>query len=92
MSLTHYRYGPTLFAAFFLLHAAVAPSSPHSDPPVGAQPGVRLPTKQFDDLVAPIALFPDSLVAQVLAASTYPIEIAEAYNGSRIIPSGSRRS
>ncbi len=78
MSLTHYRYGPTLFAAFFLLHAAVAPSSPMDDPPAGAQPGARLPAKQLDDLVAPIALFPDSLVAQVLAASTYPIEIAEA--------------
>ncbi len=34
--------------------------------------------QQLDDLVAPIALYPDPLVAQVLAASTYPMEIAEA--------------
>ena len=78
MSLTHCRHGATLFAAFFLLHTTAAPSSPQSDPPAGAQTGARLPAQQLDDLVAPIALFPDSLVAQVLAASTYPIEIAEA--------------
>jgi hypothetical protein len=34
--------------------------------------------QQLDDLVAPIALYPDPLVAQVLAAATYPMEIAEA--------------
>lgn len=34
--------------------------------------------QQLDDLVAPIALYPDPLLSQVLAASTYPLEIAEA--------------
>jgi hypothetical protein len=34
--------------------------------------------QQLDDLVAPIALYPDPLVAEVLAASTYPMEVAEA--------------
>jgi hypothetical protein len=33
---------------------------------------------QLNQLVAPIALYPDSLVAQVLAASTYPTQIVEA--------------
>ena len=33
---------------------------------------------QLDNLVAPIALYPDPLLSQVLAASTYPLEIAEA--------------
>ncbi len=37
-----------------------------------------MPPQQLDDLVAPIALYPDPLVGQVLAASTYPMEIAEA--------------
>ncbi len=32
----------------------------------------------LDSLVAPIALYPDALVAQVMAASTYPLEIVEA--------------
>ena len=35
---------------------------------------------QLAALVAPVALYPDPLVAQVLMASTYPLEMAEAYN------------
>lgn len=37
-----------------------------------------LSTDQLNQLVAPIALYPDSLVAQVLAASTYPTQVVEA--------------
>jgi uncharacterized protein DUF3300 len=37
-----------------------------------------LPAEQLDELVAPIALYPDGLVAQVLAGSTYPSQITEA--------------
>jgi Protein of unknown function (DUF3300) len=33
---------------------------------------------QLEQLVAPIALYPDSLLAQVLMASTYPLEVVEA--------------
>jgi hypothetical protein len=36
--------------------------------------------EQLYQLVAPIALFPDNLVAQVLAASTYPDQVTEAWN------------
>ena len=36
---------------------------------------VKLPPEQLDSLVAPLALFPDPLLAQTLAASTYPLEI-----------------
>jgi hypothetical protein len=32
----------------------------------------------LDDLVAPIALYPDTILSQILAASTYPIEVVEA--------------
>jgi hypothetical protein len=32
----------------------------------------------LDDLVAPIALYPDALLSQVLVASTYPLELVEA--------------
>jgi hypothetical protein len=41
-------------------------------------PVALLSSDQLDDLVAPIALYPDSLLGQVLAASTYPLEIVEA--------------
>jgi hypothetical protein len=37
----------------------------------------KIPPDQLDSLVAPIALYPDPLLAQVLAASTYPLEIVQ---------------
>jgi hypothetical protein len=37
----------------------------------------RIPADQLDSLVAPIALYPDQMLAQVLAASTYPLEIIQ---------------
>jgi hypothetical protein len=42
---------------------------------VGAQ---ILAPEQLADLVAPVALYPDPLLSQVLVASTYPLEIVEA--------------
>ncbi|HEX3437877.1 MAG TPA: DUF3300 domain-containing protein [Pseudacidobacterium sp.] len=42
------------------------------------QQGQPITANQLDQLVAPIALYPDSLVAQVLAASTYPTQLVEA--------------
>ncbi len=41
-------------------------------------PSVQQSPKELQQLVAPIALYPDALVAQILAASTYPTEIVEA--------------
>src|SRR5271157_3861168 len=35
-------------------------------------------SEQLQQLVAPIALYPDSLVAQILAASTFPEQVVEA--------------
>ena len=34
--------------------------------------------EEIEQLVAPIALYPDSLVSQILMASTYPLEVVEA--------------
>jgi hypothetical protein len=39
--------------------------------------GSKIPSEQLDSLVAPIALYPDPLLAQTLAASTYPLEIIQ---------------
>jgi len=68
-----------------------APQDPQQYPaqaaPAGVQSGVPpqqqatqplMPPQQLDDLVAPIALYPDPLLGQVLAASTYPLEVVEA--------------
>jgi len=42
-------------------------------------PAAKIPAEQLDSLVAPIALYPDPLLAQTLAASTYPLEIVQLY-------------
>ena len=41
------------------------------------QPPPKIPNDQLDSLVAPIALYPDPLLSQVLVASTYPLEIIQ---------------
>jgi hypothetical protein len=47
--------------------------------PTGTQPvGPLLSPDQLNTLVAPVALYPDPLLGQILAASTYPLEIVEA--------------
>jgi hypothetical protein len=49
-------------------------------PPAAAPAGKdepKLPPEQLDALVAPIALYPDELLGQVLVASTYPLEIVQ---------------
>ena len=45
-----------------------------------------LTTAQLEQLVAPIALYPDDLLSQVLMASTYPLEVVEAARWSRDNP------
>src|SRR5215472_11268896 len=53
-------------------------------PPPGAaqqppQPAaLQLGQAELEKLLAPIALYPDDLVAQILTASTYPIEVVQA--------------
>jgi len=44
----------------------------------GAEPSAKLSADELDSLVAPIALYPDPLIAQCLVASTYPIDIIAA--------------
>jgi hypothetical protein len=42
--------------------------------------------EELEQLVAPIALYPDALVAQILMASTYPLEIVQAARWSKANP------
>src|SRR5260370_4012111 len=53
--------------------AAQDPASAQARAP--AQP---MSTEEIDPLVAPIALYPDALLSQVLVAATYPLEVVEA--------------
>ena len=59
--------------------ATAAPAAP---PPAaaaepGPPPGGATP-QELQELVSPIALYPDVLVAQILAGSTYPTQVVEA--------------
>jgi hypothetical protein len=56
--------------------AAPAPRS--AAVPPAASPTPLLTDAQLAQLVAPIALYPDPLLAQILMASTYPLEVVEA--------------
>ena len=53
-------------------YAPIAATRPASAPAVALKP------EEVEQVVAPIALYPDSLLAQVLMASTYPLEIVQA--------------
>ena len=50
---------------------------PQQASPSTGQDTPNLPSDQLDSLVAPIALYPDPLLSQVLVASTYPLEIVQ---------------
>ena len=62
----------TLIPGDTLAYTPQKSSAPKPAPPGQA---ARIPPEQLDSLVAPIALYPDPLLAQSLAASTYPLEI-----------------
>src|SRR5277367_6427098 len=71
-------------AAVLLLSATIGFSQVQNDAPLPPpQPADQAPPQlltgpQLDNLVAPVALYPDPLLGQVLAASTYPLEVVEA--------------
>jgi hypothetical protein len=73
-------------AAVLVLSAAIGfgqvqdyPAQPAPPAPQSSDQGPPqlLTGPQLDNLVSPVALYPDPLLGQVLAASTYPLEIVE---------------
>src|ERR1700745_4101812 len=66
--------------SIFLLLGTHQPTQSHPVSQQASAPAAeaaKIPNDQLDSLVAPIALYPDPLLAQVLAASTYPLEIVQ---------------
>ena len=57
-----------------------ASSGVHGEGEVQPAPQAAAPltAEQLDQMLAPIALYPDPLVAQILMAATYPLEVVEA--------------
>jgi Protein of unknown function (DUF3300) len=61
--------------------ASPLPATAQSGAPPSAQPSepdAAFTPEQLEQVAAPIALYPDPLLAQVLMASTYPLEIVQA--------------
>ena len=58
--------------------AAVAGQAAPTQAAPAAPAYTQQTAEQLQQLVAPIALYPDSLVAQILAASTFPEQVVEA--------------
>jgi hypothetical protein len=81
MEPTFSRFGALFTALVFAVSPALAQTSP-ATPASGAAAGGPLAKtfsqQDLDRLLAPIALYPDPLLAQVLMASTYPLEVVEA--------------
>jgi len=69
----------TLCAVLLLPGEAIASQAPQTQASASAPAtqASKIPPDQLDSLVAPIALYPDPLLAQTLAASTYPLEIIQ---------------
>jgi len=65
----------SLFGLFMLM--PIAALAQGQTPPAAADQQV-LKAEELDALVAPIALYPDTLLAEVLMASTYPLEVVQA--------------
>jgi len=61
---------PAYSLAYAQQDQGIAPAAANEE----AQP---IPAEELDSLVAPIALYPDPLLAQTLAASTYPLEVIQ---------------
>jgi len=61
-----------------LLPIAVANAQTPAPLPASDQAQQLLKAEELDQLVAPIALYPDALLAEVLMASTYPLEVVQA--------------
>ena len=65
-------------AGALLLAQEPPPPAGQAEPEQAGPPAQALSPDQLADLVAPIALYPDSLLSQVLVAATYPLEVVEA--------------
>ncbi len=72
-SITHHRWMALLVVVVPLLMAW----------PTRAQENETFKPEELDQMLAPIALYPDPLLAQVLMACTYPAEVAEAAQWSQ---------
>ncbi len=73
-----------LSALMLALAPAVAQQPPPAPATAAANPAAKTFSQQeLDQLLAPIALYPDPLLAQIFMASTYPLEVVQAARWSK---------
>lgn len=76
-----------LLASLALEPAAAQTAKPKATPASTAQAaGENFSREQLDQMLAPIALYPDALLAQVLMASTYPGDVTDAVAWAKAHP------
>jgi hypothetical protein len=69
---------PAFAKVFSVALAAVAASPAHAQAPLPEPVAPSYSSAELDRIVSPVALYPDPLLAQVLAAATYSTEIPDA--------------
>ena len=67
-----------LLALALIILAPIGAKAQTAAPPATASNAQLLKPAELDQLVAPIALYPDPLLAEVLMASTYPLDLVQA--------------
>src|ERR1700704_3077067 len=65
-------------AALAAAGASAQPVAPPPPPGTSAPAAQSFRNEELEQLAAPLALYPDALVAQILMASTYPLEVVSA--------------
>lgn len=72
--------------AISILMSLMIVSAFFTDLPAAAKESDTFKEEELDQMLAPIALYPDSLLAQVLMAATYPADVIEAAKWSKANP------
>jgi uncharacterized membrane protein YgcG len=75
----------------FIVVSSIATAQTPSSPPTGSSTAAKktdapLTQAEIEQLLAPIALYPDALLAQIFMASTYPLEVVEAARWQKANP------
>ena len=71
----HWPYSTVLLAALLFALVGAAGAQTPSEAPAAEK---AFPADQIQQIVAPIALYPDALIAQILMAATYPLDVVQA--------------
>jgi len=70
--------GASLVALLLSVALLVVPVPTRGQPAQGAPSGPTFSEPQLDQMLAPIALYPDEVLGQILIAATYPLEVVQA--------------